>query len=118
MHHLSLVEGHPLQTATTPGWWEFITSPGAGGLAALLAALLALLGIRLKNAFDSREARQDRAQAATLASQDRAQAAGLASAAEAARRWWELAMWTWANRDDLGTAGVLGCPVTHVKMRA
>lgn len=92
----ALIDATAAACSIPPSWWEFITSPGAGGVAALVAAIIAFTGILIKNAADKAEGARDRAQDASLAKD-----------AEDARRWWELAGWTWTNRIDLGTTGVL-----------
>lgn len=43
-----------------PSFWEFVTSPGAGGLAALLAATLGLTGVLLVSRHRRRDAADDR----------------------------------------------------------
>lgn len=70
------------------GAW--LTSPGFGGLAALIAAVIAYLGITKRIAADHDLA---------IEAADRSRAA--ADAADERQRWWEVLQWTWTNRDAL-----------------
>lgn len=63
---------------TEPSFWEFVTSPGAGGLAALLAATLGLIGVLLVSRHRRRDAADDRVSEART---------------EAIAEWWRRFEW-------------------------
>ncbi|WP_142158345.1 hypothetical protein [Cellulomonas sp. SLBN-39] len=92
----------PATVLGSGAWWaEFWTSSAVGGLAALIAAVLALIGVLLRARHDRREAETARAAEEAVALQRRQDALEDAQRRRqdelddsAATHWW--AMYTWA----------------------
>lgn len=73
-------------------WWEFFFSAGFGGLAAVLAAVLATWVASRRLRADRERDRQDRADSIT---------------SERQSRWWEQRAWLWDNREVLSEAQIV-----------
>lgn len=75
--------------------WDFLTSAGFGGTAALAAAGIAYRGIRQRIGFEAGE--NERARVA---------AADLARDSDARQRWWDAVQWTWENQAVIDSAAM------------
>lgn len=78
--------------AQVPRWWEFFFSAGFGGLAAVVAAVLATWVASRRLRADRERDRRDRADAI---------------ASERQNRWWEQRAWVWENREVLSEAQIV-----------
>lgn len=105
------VAGDDLQRVGCSGmavsaFWEaagtFLTSPGFGGLAAVVAAVIAFYAA-------ARRVRVDRELAMSSQQQQRDrqnEVDSLAARNETRGRWWQILTWIWSNRQDLDDASL------------